>query len=105
MTSVGGPRTLAAERTVLAWDRTALALLGNGALLVLRDVRGAGGPAYVPAASALVVAVVVAVLGRRRARQLGAGPVAGAGRAVVAAGACTVGIGVLAVVVLVVDLC
>jgi putative membrane protein len=61
---------LAAERTVLAWDRTALALLGNGALLLLRDLRGIGVLAIVPAALALVAAVAVSVSGRRRAARL-----------------------------------
>lgn len=95
---------LAAERTVLAWDRTALAMLANGALLLLRDVRSGSGLAYVPATVALVAAVTVAALGRRRARRVVTGPLAGAGRVVAAAGLCTVGIGVLAVVALAVDL-
>jgi putative membrane protein len=61
---------LAAERTVLAWDRTALALLGNGALLLLRDLRGIGVLAIVPAVLALVAAVAVSIFGRRRAARL-----------------------------------
>jgi putative membrane protein len=61
---------VAAERTVLAWDRTALALLGNGALLLVRDLRAAGAAALVPVATTLLAALAVAVLGRRRSRQL-----------------------------------
>jgi uncharacterized membrane protein YidH (DUF202 family) len=58
---------------VLAWDRTAAALLINGALLIVRHLRSTGTGALVPAVLALVVILGVAVLGRRRARQLRAG--------------------------------
>jgi uncharacterized membrane protein YidH (DUF202 family) len=71
--SCGGAAGLQVERTVLAWDRTALAVLVNAALLLVRNVHGTDAAALVPAVVALVVAIAVAVLGRRRARQLGGG--------------------------------
>ena len=85
------------DRTILAWDRTALALVGNGVLLLVRDLGPAGGPALVAAAAALVAALAVAVLGRRRARSLRHGgattpaatlPLYTAGAAVLAIGVC-----------------
>jgi hypothetical protein len=58
-----------------------VALLGNGALLLVRDLRGIGLLVIVPAGLALVAAVAVAVLGRRRAaglREAGTAPVTSA---------------------------
>jgi putative membrane protein len=60
---------LAAERTVLAWQRTSLALAVNGGLLLVRSPLG-GGAGVVLAAAAFVLAGWVAVLGARRARVL-----------------------------------
>jgi uncharacterized membrane protein YidH (DUF202 family) len=59
---------LQAERTLLSWDRTALGLLGNGALLMLRDVQPLR---LVPAGAALLLAVLCALAGRRRAKRIG----------------------------------
>jgi putative membrane protein len=62
---------LQAERTLLSWDRTALGLLGNGALLLLRDVQPLGTARLVPAGAALLLAVLCALAGRRRAKRIG----------------------------------
>jgi len=62
---------LQAERTLLSWDRTALGLLGNGALLLLRDVQPLGTARLVPAGVALLLAVLCALAGRRRAKRIG----------------------------------
>ncbi|SDH16426.1 DUF202 domain-containing protein [Klenkia brasiliensis] len=68
---MSAPPTLAAERTALAWARTGLAVLANGALLLVRVLtgRGAAATAVLVAASVLVAAVAV-VLGWRRSRAL-----------------------------------
>ena len=60
---------LAAERTALAWQRTALALVANGVLLLVREPLGGllGG---LVAVAAFVLAGSVAAVGRRRAREL-----------------------------------
>jgi uncharacterized membrane protein YidH (DUF202 family) len=62
---------LQAERTLLSWDRTALGLLGNGALLILRDIQPLGAARLVPAAAALLLAVLCALAGRRRTKRIG----------------------------------
>lgn len=104
---IGGPRGelpgLQTERTVLAWDRTAFGLLTNGALLLVHHLRETGTAAVAPAGWALLVMVAVAVIGRRRARQLRDGDRgAAAGRELVAVGAgvLVLGVGVLVVLVL-----
>jgi putative membrane protein len=71
---IHGPRAhlpgLPSQRTLMAWDRTALALIGHGALLVIRHP-GDGGPArWTPAALSLALALLVAVLGRLRAIEI-----------------------------------
>lgn len=62
---------LAAERTVLSWDRTALGLLGNGALLFFRDAHPLGAARLAPAGAAVLLAVLCSLAGRRRARRIG----------------------------------
>lgn len=61
---------LQAERTGLAWERTAIALFGNGVLLVLRHVGSEGKIGIVVASVALLAAGVVAVLGIVRSRRI-----------------------------------
>lgn len=64
---------LAAQRTVLAWERTALGILVNGALLVLRDA-GSGDPvARVGACWAAALALFTVALGRCRRQVVLAG--------------------------------
>ncbi|MBW0115135.1 MULTISPECIES: DUF202 domain-containing protein [Pseudonocardia] len=58
-----------AERTGLAWERTALALLVNGSLLLLRH-SATGGPAVLAAVIATVAALATAALGLLRARRI-----------------------------------
>lgn len=76
---------LAAQRTVLAWERTALGILANGALLVLREA-GSGDPvARVGACWAAALALLVVHLGRSRSLVVLAG--ARSGRVAAAPGA------------------
>ncbi len=72
MARIGELPGLQAERTLLSWDRTALGLLANGALLLLRDVQPLGAARLVPAGAALLLAVLCALAGRRRAKRIGA---------------------------------
>ncbi len=75
---------LQAERTALAWSRTSFGVLGNGALLLLRDLHHYSGPLRLaPAALAIVVALLTYIIGRRRQRLLRTRPAPsslGAGR-------------------------
>ncbi|MGF6880840.1 uncharacterized membrane protein YidH (DUF202 family) [Nocardia sp. GAS34] len=62
---------LQAERTSLAWSRTAFAVLANGVLLLLRDLYPFTGPLrLLPALMAVVVALVTYAVGRQRQRTL-----------------------------------
>lgn len=61
---------LPGERTLLAWDRTALALLANGALLVMRDAADTHPLRLVAAGIAGLLAAMCGVLARSRARIL-----------------------------------
>jgi uncharacterized membrane protein YidH (DUF202 family) len=55
------------ERTALAWSRTSLAVLADGALLLVRDTAHHGGtPRLLAAAAAMVIAAATYLIGRRR---------------------------------------
>lgn len=59
------------ERTALAWSRTSFAVLGNGAVLMLRDVyQFSGALRLLPAALAALVAVLTYAVGVQRHRLL-----------------------------------
>ncbi|MBW0091606.1 DUF202 domain-containing protein [Pseudonocardia sp. KRD-184] len=85
-----GPPALQAERTALAWERTALAVLASGVLLVLRHLGAPGSGALALGVLGLVLALLVAVLGARRSRRVLADPGAPARTAVLVAGASVV---------------
>lgn len=64
-------RGLQAERTTLAWTRTAFALLVNGVLLTLKDTQGADGPAgLIPAGLAGAAASCCYAIALQRQRAL-----------------------------------
>ncbi len=64
------------ERTALAWSRTSLGFLANGALLLLRDAEHYSGPLrLLPAVLALLFAAVVYGIGRARLRTLRRRPI------------------------------
>ncbi|MCW2590813.1 MAG: hypothetical protein JWQ86_3240 [Mycobacterium sp.] len=68
-----GPRDggLAAERTALAWTRTLLAVLANGALLMARSNHGYNGSIRLFAVGlAVTLALTTCLIGRRRQRTL-----------------------------------
>jgi hypothetical protein len=75
---------LPAERTALAWSRTSFAVLGNGALLLLRELHHYNGPMRLaPAGLAVVVALSTYLIRLRRQRLLRVRPLPhliGAGR-------------------------
>ena len=68
------PPGLQHERTALAWQHTGLAMLANGALLLLHHPPGQG-PRLAPAALAGLLAALTWALGRRRRRVLRERPV------------------------------
>jgi uncharacterized membrane protein YidH (DUF202 family) len=60
-----------ADRTALAWTRTSFAFLGNGALLMIRNLHGPVGPwQLIPAFLAAAVALGTYVIALRRQRTL-----------------------------------
>jgi uncharacterized membrane protein YidH (DUF202 family) len=70
-----GPEGLQAERTTLAWGRTSLAFLVNGVLLIVKEPRHDDGPLHVIGAGlAVIIAVTVYLVGRRRQRTLAQRP-------------------------------
>jgi uncharacterized membrane protein YidH (DUF202 family) len=77
---------LQGERTLLAWDRTALALLVNAGLLVLRDAGDSHPLRLVDAVVACFLAAMCGILARTRAmaiaRRAGNHDLPGADRAV-----------------------
>lgn len=59
------------ERTALSWSRTSFGVLGNGALLLVRELHSYSGPLrYVPAGLAVAVALFTYLVGVRRQRLL-----------------------------------
>ena len=96
------PTTLAAERTHLAWRRTALALTGSAVVAAHLLQEYVGAAAWVVAAVSVVVATGLAISSRRRnvdQPQRGA-PFDGRLVAVCASGLLVLGVGALALVVL-----
>ena len=64
-------RGLQAQRTALAWTRTAFAVLGNGALLMVHYLaEGKGGFGLVAVSAAAATAIVVFAIGVRRQKAL-----------------------------------
>jgi putative membrane protein len=66
VTSPEGPPTLAAERTHLAWRRTAIGLTGGGIAAAHLLQEFVGGAAWSLAGVAVVVAVALAAVSHRR---------------------------------------
>jgi uncharacterized membrane protein YidH (DUF202 family) len=63
------------ERTSLAWTRTSFAVLANGALLMVRDIRHhSAGFGLASAAVAVVIAAVTYLIGVRRQATLARRP-------------------------------
>lgn len=59
------------ERTVLSWTRTSFGVLGNGVLLMVRELHGYPGQfRFVPAGLAVAVALLTYLVGLRRQRLL-----------------------------------
>ena len=68
--------TLPAERTALAWTRTSFAFLGNGALLMIKNLHHHNGPtAFIPALLAAAVALGTYAIALRRQRTLQQHPI------------------------------
>ncbi|HEX5349656.1 MAG TPA: DUF202 domain-containing protein [Pseudonocardiaceae bacterium] len=59
------------ERTALSWSRTSFGVLGNGALLLVRDIdHYAGALRLLPAGLAVVIAGITYLVGLQRQRVL-----------------------------------
>jgi len=100
--SADAPTTLAAERTHLAWRRTALGLTAGGVAAAHLLQEFVGGAAWLVAVAGALVAAVLAVSSRRRAADQvsDASGVDGRLVAVCAAGLLLLGLGALAFVLL-----
>lgn len=61
---------LQAERTLLSWDRTALGILTNGAVLLVANLDRGNSLRIAAAAASALVALLAALLGRSRALQI-----------------------------------
>ena len=94
------PPTLAAERTHLAWRRTAIGLTGGGVAAAHLLQEFLGPAAWSLAATALVVAVALAAVSPRRHLVDGALPPGGRLVAASTAGVLVIAIAALAFVVL-----
>lgn len=71
MSDYGPPPGQTEERTTLAWTRTSFAFLGNGALLMIKNLHGDVGPwQLVPAYLAAAVALGTCLIALRRQRTL-----------------------------------
>jgi putative membrane protein len=94
---------LQAERTMLAWERTAVGLLATAALLALRSTPSLRAADLAPGALALLLALAIALIGRLRARRIvsGSDHVPAAGGFVLLAGG---GVAVLGLLTLAVTL-
>lgn len=92
---------LQAERTLLAWERTAVGLLVTAALLALRSIPSLHAVDLAPGALALLLALAVALIGRFRARRIVSAPdhVPAAGGSVLLAGGGVVVLGLLTLAV------
>jgi putative membrane protein len=93
---------LQAERTLLAWERSAVGLLATAALLALRGSTPSSRPVdLAPGAVALLLALAVALIGRHRARRIVSTPdhIPAAGGAVLVAGGGVVVLGLLTLAV------
>ncbi|WP_175348305.1 DUF202 domain-containing protein [Cellulomonas humilata] len=100
MSTAGDVPTLAAERTHLAWRRTAIGLAGGGvaAAHLLQEFLGAA--AWSLAATGVIIAVALTVVSHRRHVADGALPPGGRLVAASAAGVVVIGVAAVAFVVL-----
>jgi uncharacterized membrane protein YidH (DUF202 family) len=75
-TAAANPPGLPEDRTSLAWTRTSFAFLGNGALLMIRNLHGHVGPtAFIPALLAAAVALGTYAIALQRQRTLQQRPI------------------------------